>query len=81
MMSHPFGRGVIASPTGVINNQGDELDFKVEQYISNSDCNTEYTVIKNGKVVSSDKLEKAKFREQAISFQLFWSDFKQIFSH
>ena len=53
---------------------------QVVKYVENSDCNTEFTVIKNGKVVSSDKIEKAKFQEQNGNlFDSHWDNFKAIF--
>ena len=56
-----------------------EVGFEIEEYVEHSNCNTEFTIIKNGKVVSSDKIEKARFREQKFEFQRFWGDMKKVF--
>ena len=56
-----------------------EVGFEIEEFVEHSNCNTEFTIIKNGKVVSSDKIEKAKFREQKFEFHNFWGDMKKVF--
>ena len=55
-------------------------DWIEQQYIKDSDSKTEFTVVRDGKVVSSGKIGKDKNRKQDASlFNSSWDNFKNTF--